>query len=84
MSLIAEGSDFKVTRVFRISPNSPAAEAEPLVGDEIVAIDGRSTYEFPLAEERRLLTLEVKGYKLTIRRGGETLHLRLNLRKLIK
>lgn len=81
-SLIAEGSDFRTFRVRAVLENSPASEIGLQKDDLIVSINNQSAAEFTLSKLNEMFERPVP-YKLTVRRGEQTLHLTLTPRPLL-
>lgn len=82
LKLIAEGSDYRTFRVDELLEDSPATEAGLQKDDLILTIDGRSAAELTLTELVEQFERAVP-YKLTIRRGEQTLRVTLTPRKLV-
>jgi membrane-associated protease RseP (regulator of RpoE activity) len=83
IELGADGEDFKTLIVNEVAPNSPAAEAGLKEEDELVAIDGHPVSEFGLDRIRQMFKQEGKAYLLSIKRGEQTLEVKIELRRLI-
>ena len=81
--LVAEGEGLKTLTINEVLANSPAAEAGLQEEDELVAINGRLVTEFSLEQIRQMLKQKGKKYVLRVKRGGQTLELRLKTRRLI-
>ena len=82
MSLMAEGRDYRTFRVREVIPETPAAEAGLQPNDVITAIDDRAAAEFNLTQIREMFERE-KSYRLTVRRGEQTLQLKLTPRRIV-
>ncbi|HYO92108.1 MAG TPA: aspartyl protease family protein, partial [Pyrinomonadaceae bacterium] len=83
LALITDVPQFKIIRVNRVLENSPAAEAGLKVEDVILEFDGRAASEFTLHALRDLLKKEGKTYSLKIKRGEETLQVKIKTRRLL-
>lgn len=83
IELGADGEDFKTLVINEVAANSPAAEAGLKEEDELVTIDSRPVSEFGLDKIRQMFKQEGKEYLLGIRRGEQTLRVRIKLRRLI-
>ena len=83
ISLIAGGEDLKARYVYRVLPNSPAAEAGISDGDVIIAINGKPAGDSSLAQIGQLFKHEGKEFLLTIKRGEKLLRIKLKLRRLV-
>ena len=81
LDLVAEGRDLRTFTVNAVEPGSPAAEAGLREEDVIVAVDGRPARDFDLDQLAGLFTKAGKEYELTVRRGRETLKLKLKLKE---
>jgi hypothetical protein len=81
LDIVAEGRDLRTFTVNAVEPGTPAAEAGLREEDTILAVDGRPAAEFDLDRLTTLFTKEGKEYELTVRRGRETLKLKLKLRQ---
>ena len=68
---------------FRVVPGSPAAEAGVKEGDEILEIDGRAVRGSDRDEARALFKGDGVERTLKIRRGSETLEIRVRLRRMV-
>lgn len=79
---IAEGEDFGTYVINEIIPNSPAAEAGLREEDVLTEIDGRPAKEFGLEGIRQMFMQEGKEHLLTVRRGEQTIQVRIKLRRL--
>ena len=82
VSLRAEGRDFKTFTVDEVLENSPASDAGLRVGDVIASIDARPASDLTLTAVYELFE-RAQPYKLTIRRGDETLTVTLTPRVLV-
>jgi hypothetical protein len=80
--LTTEGKDYATIRVSDVLENSPASEAGIQKNDIVLSIDGK-----PAAELKAMKIAEMfekpATYKLTLRRGEQTLEVPLTPRKLI-
>jgi hypothetical protein len=80
--LTTEGKDYATIRVSDVLENSPASEAGIQKNDVVLSIDGK-----PAAELKAMKIAEMfekpATYKLTLRRGEQTLQVPLTPRKLI-
>jgi hypothetical protein len=81
LDIVAEGRSLRTFTVNAVEPGSPAAEAGLREEDTIIAVDGRPAREFNLDQLATLFTKAGKEYELTVRRGRETLKLRLKLKQ---
>ena len=81
--LVAEGEGLKRLTINEVLTNSPAAEAGLQEEDELTAINGRSVTEFSLEQIRQMLKQEGKEYVLKLKRGSQTLEVKLKMRRLI-
>lgn len=79
----ADGDDFRTFRVYQVLENSPAAEAGLRVGDVLAAIDGVAASRFTLDEIYQMLKRRGREYRLSFRRGGQTLSVKIKMRRLI-
>ena len=82
MSVIAEGGDYRVFRVRAVLENSPASEAGLQKDDIITTVNNQSAAELTLSKLNELFERPVP-YKLTIRRGEQTLQVTLTPRRLV-
>ncbi len=82
MSLIADGSDYRKFRVRAVLENSPASEIGLQKDDEIVSINDQPAAEFTLSKLNEMFERPVP-YKLTVRRGEQTLQLTLTPRPML-
>ncbi len=81
--LVAEGANLKTLTINEVLANSPAASAGLQEEDELTAINGRPVTEFSLEQIRQMLKQERKEYVLTLKRGSQTLQVKVKLRRLI-
>lgn len=79
----AKGADFRTFRVYQVLADSPAAEAGLRVGDVLFAIDGVAAARFTLDEIYQMLKQQGREYKLSFKRGGGTLSVKIKTRRLI-
>lgn len=82
LSLKAEGKDYRIFRISDVLENSPASALGLQASDIITAIDGRPATEFTLTKINEMFELAVP-YKLTLRRGEQTINVTLTPKKLI-
>lgn len=82
LALVAEGKDYRTFRVTDLLENSPSTEAGLQIDDVITAIDGKAATDLSLT---RILELFERpaAYKLTVRRGVQTLQVTLSPRQLV-
>jgi hypothetical protein len=81
--LVAEGKDFKVLKVRHLVENSPATVAGLREGDVISAVNGTLASKLSLEQVRTMFKKEGQSYQLSIKRGDETMQIRIRLRRLI-
>lgn len=72
IALRAENPNFKTFRITDVLENSPGSEAGLQKDDVIVKIDDRSNTELTITKIQELFE-QAKPYKLTVRRGEQTL-----------
>lgn len=82
LTLIAEGPDYRKFRISEVLEESPATEAGLQKDDLITVVDGRPALELTLTSLLELLERPLP-HKLSILRGGQTVHITLIPRKLI-
>jgi hypothetical protein len=82
LSLVAEGVDYRSFRVRNLLPNSPASEAGLRKDDVIVSVNGQAASSLTLSQLNEMFERPV-AYKLTVRRGEETLNVTLTPRRLV-
>jgi len=82
LSIVAEGSDYRTFRIADVLEDSPGTEAGLQRDDVITAIDGKAAAELSLTKVLELFERPV-AYKLTVRRGGQTLQVTLTPRELV-
>ena len=80
--LTTEGKDYSTVRVTDVLENSPAAEAGIQKDDIVVSIDGKPAGELKATRIAEMFEKPLT-YKLTIRRGEQTLQVPLTPKKLI-
>lgn len=82
--IVADGPGFSTFRVRSVVPDSPAADAGLLVGDVIIAVNGRQARDWRLGELWRLLRgPEGTTVRVEVQRGDTTMPIVLSLRRLI-
>jgi hypothetical protein len=82
LSIVAEGRDYRTFRIADVLENSPGTDAGLQKDDIITAIDGKSAADLSLTRMLELFERPV-AYKLTVRRGGQTMQAALTPRKLV-
>ena len=82
ISVVAEGGDYRVFRIRAVLEDSPASEAGLLKDDVITGVNNQPATELTLSKLNELFEHPVP-YKLTIRRGEQTLQLTLTPRRLL-
>lgn len=82
LNLEAEGNDYRTFRVKGVLENSPASEAALQIDDIITAIDGRPAADLTLSTINGMFQKPV-AYKLTIKRGEQTLNVTITPRRLV-
>jgi S1-C subfamily serine protease len=78
--LIAGAKVFKVRQVLS---NTPASDVGVREADLITAIDGEPAARFTQSQIEKMFMQSGREYVLTIKRGEQTLQMRLKLRRLI-
>jgi hypothetical protein len=82
LAMVAEGKDYRTFRITDLLDNAPAAEAGLQKNDIITAIDGKPAAELTLSKLNDMFERPA-SYKLTVRRGDQTLQVTLTPRKLV-
>lgn len=82
LKILGEGKDYRTFRVKEVLENSPGTEAGLQKTDLIIAINERPTAELTLTQLLEHFERAVP-YKLTVRRGEQTLQVTLTPRRLV-
>jgi hypothetical protein len=82
LALTTEGKDRATFRITELLENSPASEAGLQPDDIVLSVDGRTAGELSVTQVLEMFE-RPQPYKLTIRRGGQSLQVTLTPRKLI-
>ena len=82
LAMVAEGKDYRTFRITDLLDNAPGAEAGLQKNDIITAIDGKAAAGLTLSKLIDLFERPA-SYKLTVRRGDQTLQVTLTPRKLV-
>lgn len=82
LKILGEGKDYRTFRIKEVLENSPGTEAGLQANDVIVGIDERPASQLTLPELVEQFERAVP-YKLTVRRGEQTLRITLTPRKLV-
>ena len=83
LMLIANPPDYRTMSVARVQAGSPASDAGAMVGDVVEAVNGTPAATLGLQALRELFRQEGRSVTLDLRRGTQTLTIRLSLRRLI-
>jgi len=83
LTILARGSNFKTFEVAFVSPGSPAAQAGVHVGDVIEAVNGEPAADLSLEQVQNLFRQLGEKYKVLLSRGGKTVNVALEMRRLI-
>lgn len=81
--LRAEGNDFRRFRISHVLQGSPAEEAGLREGDMLDAIDGNPASSFSLDFIYQILKRQPREYKISVKRGNETLSVMIKTRRLV-
>lgn len=81
--LHAGGGNFRTFKVYQVLENSPAAHAGLREGDVLAAINGAPASRFSLDEIYQMLRQQGSEYKISVRRGSETLSVTIKTQRLI-
>jgi hypothetical protein len=82
LALAAEGRDFKIFRITDVLENSPASEAGLQKEDLIIQVNDKAAAELTLTKIGELFEKSAP-YKMTVKRGDQTLQVTLTPRKLV-
>ncbi len=82
LSVQADGKDYRVFRIVAVLESSPGSETGLQKDDVITAVDGRPASELTLTTLNELFERPV-AYALTVRRGEQTLQVKLTPRRLV-
>lgn len=83
MALVTDPPQFKTIKINRVMAGSPAAEAGLKVEDVILEVEGRAASEYRLHTLREMFKKEGKTFSFKVKRGDETLMVKLKTRRLI-
>ncbi len=83
LALTTKSPQFQGIRVLRVLDDSPAAEAGFKQNDEIVAINNRPAAKLQLMQLREMFRKAGREFQMEIKRGDESLKLKLKTRRLI-
>ena len=83
VAISAEGKDFRSFLAHRVVAGSPAAKAGLQTGDVIAEIDGQATEILSLDQLRQILKQNKPQYLMTIKRGQQTLPVRIKSEKIL-
>jgi hypothetical protein len=83
LALITESPEFRLRKISRVLENSPAAEAGLKAEDLLLEVNGRAASDLTLSGLREMFRQEGQEYELKIKRGAETMQLKLKTRRLI-
>jgi hypothetical protein len=83
LSIVAKGPGWKQFEIDAILPGTPAANAGIKTGDVIAGIDEDPSADLTLIQVRELFRQPDHKYKLTIERGGQTLQVSFQTRRLL-
>jgi Aspartyl protease/PDZ domain len=81
-AIVAEGPNYRTFRIMDLLENSPAAEAGLQKEDIIAAINGQPAAEFTLSKLNEMFEQPI-AYKLSVRRGEQTLQVTLTPKRLV-
>jgi hypothetical protein len=82
LSVEGEGKDYKTFRITKVLENSPASETGSQTDDVITAVDERGSSEVTLSKLLEMFKLRA-SYKVTVRRGEQTMKVTLTPRALV-
>jgi membrane-associated protease RseP (regulator of RpoE activity) len=82
LTIRADGQDYRTFRITRVLENSPASEAGLQENDIITSIDGDPAPKMNLTRLNEMFEREA-SYQLIIRRGEQTLSVKLKPRRLV-
>ena len=82
-ALMSEPPTFKVIKVIRVRPDSPAARAGLKQHDVIIAVDRQPAASLTINNLRKMFRVDGREYLLRVKRGEETLEIRIKLKRLI-
>jgi len=82
LSIEALGEDYRTFRITDVLDNSPASENRLQRDDIIIAIDGKPAMDFTLSKLNELFERPV-AYELTVKRGEQTMKVKLTPRRLV-
>ena len=82
LSIEAQGADYRTFRITDVLEHSPASENRLQKDDVITAINGRPAVELTLTKLNELFERPV-AYELTVKRGEQTVKVKLTPRRLV-
>lgn len=83
LELMTKPGDFHVIQIKKIRAGFPAAAAGLREGDIITAINGRPASQFNLSQLVKMFMREGRQYALTIRRGDQTMRVKLKMKRAV-
>jgi hypothetical protein len=83
LDLMADGEDLKIVVINEVAAGSPGEMAGLKGEDELLAVDGQPVSELGLGQVRQVFKRQGKEYSLSIKRGEQTLQVKIKLRRLM-
>jgi predicted aspartyl protease len=83
ISFRAYGNDFRTFRIYQVLDDSPAAKGGLRVGDVLLSIDDVPASRLTLEQIIQMLKVEGREYRLSMKRGSETISVTIKTRRMI-